>query len=158
MSDDIHEQLTFSVRLSELRREARIVSTGSEAEALDDIRRAYAAMREEEKQRFRSEFTTRTEAETKRLIDEAGSMTWEHTPGWSGRDRFDKTQIARQADRNVRQHHEHTLRRIDRGETEALETLIGRATEDRRIKRLAKDDFTRTVEPRMRRRVGPSQD
>lgn len=97
-------------------------------------------------------------AEKKRLIDQAGALKHDH-PTPMGTDRFNPSDIARNAERNVKLAHESRLIRIREDEAQAYLDLADTIRAREGMQDRARQDFTRSTDRRTcQDRRGPTMD
>lgn len=145
---NLSKQIRQAYKLASLRHEAAKMLRGNDQVAYSKVVMAFAEQRKLEIQSFHNEYRTRVEVERKRLIDQAGEKNRNFQHRWFGSDRFDKAAITRQAQRNVRHHHESTLARLDKQETEVVDGMLERAGHREALREKPKHDFEKAVDRR----------
>ncbi len=157
---NLSNQIRRAYKLASLRHEAAKTLRGNDQVAYSKVVVTFAEQRKLEIQSFHNEYRTRVEVERKRLIDQAGEKNRNFQHRWFGSDKFDKTAITRQAQRNVRHHHESTLARLDKQETEVVDGMLKRAGHREALREKPKHDFEKAVDRRQGkdRRMNISRD
>lgn len=113
----------------------------------------------EENESYKADYALRVDKARQDLIRKAGAKTFDH-PTPYGTDRFNKDQINRQAQKNVRHEHERKLHSIREAEVSGYEALGEDIRSRGRLKDHAHDDFARAVDRRAgqdRRMSGPER-
>ncbi|XWN32082.1 MAG: hypothetical protein ROR55_02910 [Devosia sp.] len=160
MPEHLGAEVKRTFDLAAMRREAALSLTGEEWRELQALRERHAAIRRFETRTYELEYETRVEEEKRKLIDKAGSKSWDLRHVRFGSDTFSKSAVDRQARRNVRAAHRQDLARLDREEMDDLDALLrhSKHREAQRVKPL--QDFARATDRRRggdRRRIRPRE-
>ena len=131
MADDTHQRITALFAKEALAREAKLLKDPQDWERMKDIRTRHDQTRDDERQDFDQTYQARLGKARQKLIDEAGGKRLEH-PTPFGVDRFDKTRINAEADRQVRYDHARRMGGIDEAEMKEVQELLKRAAPENR--------------------------
>ena len=141
-------ELRRTFHLAAMRKEYKHILTGRQREQARKLIERCEDLRQREGKLYEARFLTRVEEARKKLIDQAGAVRKEFKPGWVGEDRFNKAATLRQAQRDVRAHHQRRIARIDSQESTQLSGLLKRAQKENRIQGKARDAFNKKVDRR----------
>ncbi len=141
-------ELRRAFHLASMRKEYKDILTGRQREQARKLIERCEDLRKREDSLYEARFLTRVEEARRKLINQAGAVRKEFKPGWMGEDRFNKAATLRQAQRDVRAHHQRRIARIDSHESAQLSGLLNRARKENRIQGKARDAFNKTVDRR----------
>lgn len=144
----IGNELRRAFHLAAMRKEYKDILTGRQRQQARELIERCDAARKREGSLYEARFLTRVEEARRKLIDQAGAIKKEFKPGWMGEDRFNKAATLRQAQRDVRAHHQRRIARIDSQESTQLSGLLTKARKENRIQGKARDAFNKTVDRR----------
>ncbi len=126
MSFNISDEIKRTFDLANAKHRAAKNSTSQEWKDHRKITKKFDDLRRFEQRTYEIEYKSRFEVARRRLIKKAGSKTKDFKHRWFGQDRFDKSAINSQAERNVRNSHRQMMAGIDKQEahemTQQLET------------------------------------
>ncbi len=97
---------------------------------------------------YKQEYATRVELRMRELIDQRGKKTLDHRHPQGIADRFNASDLRRQAERDVRHDHEKHLARLRRQREEDMRGFLHGVARKDAIQGKAKDGFTRAVDRR----------
>jgi len=157
---------SLELGVSELFRDAVMESTTLELRTKDDwsrfreIQNDVTQREQEIRTRFESDRRDLIAKAREELLRRAGSLTHEHpTPFGTGTDKFDKTQITKQAERMVDQGHQSDLLKLREAEAEAYSTLRDSIRGRENVRGQSREAFARAVDRRSGEdRRGPARE
>ncbi|WP_371157012.1 hypothetical protein [Jannaschia sp. 2305UL9-9] len=124
LSDQVRAHFKPRGDLYELRHNLARVMNETEWQKFRKVTEEFGGKRNFAKRAFELDYNQRFDEARRRLIDEAGSIKRSFVPKFMGSDHFDKTEINRRADKQVRDAHEKDLARIDVVETGVLRDML----------------------------------
>ena len=124
LSDQVRAHFKPRGGLYELRHKLACVMNEKEWQKFRKVTEEFGGKRTFTKRAFELSYNQRFDEARQRLIDEAGSVKRRFVPRFTGSDNFDKTEINRRADKQVRDAHEQDLARIDIAETGVLRDML----------------------------------
>ncbi|MDD9911202.1 MAG: hypothetical protein OXR62_16160 [Ahrensia sp.] len=148
MTSDITQQLKQTYGKAALEREAARNLNGDEWKQFQQIKRKYADLIKFENRAYELEYKTRVEVVRKRLINKAGEKNRDFKHRWFGSDRFDKSDITRQAERQVRDEHRVLLDHLEKKEMAEIDGLLDQAGHRQKQREKPKNDFARAADRR----------
>ena len=153
LSDQVRAHSKPRGDLYELRHKLARVMNETEWQEFRKVTEEFGGKRIFAKRAFELNYNQHFDQARQRLIDEAGSVKRHFVPRFMGSDNFDKTEINRRADREVRDAHNKELARIDIAETGVLRDMLENC--EKRVMQREKPlrDFQKAVD----RRVGPDR-
>lgn len=128
MTTDNLDKLNHIFRLKSIRREGPELLKGREREDFTNIAEKFDKHRTSAEQLYRAEYKTRVEVERRALMDRAGSKSWDHKPVFGMVDKFNRRDLTRQAQLNVRADHQRTMERLDRQELNETEGFLDKSS------------------------------
>ncbi len=139
--------------LFDLRREAAKVLSNDEWAEYKKQAEKFDGERRYVKRAYEHEYPARFAKAQRRLINEAGSVKRRLVYKVFGSDTFDKGEINRRAQMNVRRAHNNDLARIDQREGDVLRSMLSKAQKHSKEREKPIKDFQKTVD----RRAGPDR-
>lgn len=124
LSDQVRAHFKPRGELYELRHKLAHIMNKDEWDAYRKVSKNFADKRIYTERAFELDYNQRFDEARQRLIDEAGSVKRRFVPKFMGSDNFDKTEINRQADKQVRDAHANDMARIDISESRELRTML----------------------------------
>ena len=148
LSDQVRAQFKPRGDLYELRHKLARVMNEKEWQEFRKVTEDFDGKRTFTKRAFELNYNQRFDEVRQRLIDEAGSVKRRFVPRFVGLDNFDKTEINRRADKQVREAHDSDLARIDVAEAGVLRDMLEKC--DRRTMEKEKPlrEFQKAVDRR----------
>lgn len=147
MTLTIKGELRRTFELAMLRKEVKALRTSRHLAQANNLILRSRALREREARLFAERYDTRVEIARRRLIDEAATPTRTLQPSWARPDRFHPADLLRQAQREVRAHHERRINRIKEAEARSLASLVRQAERDNGLRIFLIREFGRAVDP-----------
>lgn len=153
LSDQVRAHFKPRGDLYELRHKLAHVMNEKEWQEFRKVTEEFGGKRTFAKRAFELNYAQHFDQARRRLIDEAGSVKRRFVPKFMGSDNFDKAEINRLADKEVRDAHNKDLARIDIAETGVLRDMLENC--EKRVMQREKPlrDFQKAVD----RRVGPDR-
>jgi len=153
LSDQVRAHFKPRGEVYELRHKLAQVMNGKEWQEFRKVTEDFGGKRTFTKRAFELDYHLRFDEARQRLIDEAGSVKRRLVPKFMGSDNFDKTEINRRADKQVRDAHDKDLARIDVAEAGVLRDMLGNCEKRVMQKEKPLRDFQKAVD----RRAGPDR-
>lgn len=155
MSGDNLDQVKRELRLRELRSVGEEVLQGRELHDFLGIKEKINARRLATEELYQSEYKTRVEVAYRDLLNDAAAKKLDHKPSFFGIDRFNKSDLMRQAQRNVRFDHHRSMERLDDLELKQSESFLDKCAQRKSVR----EAFKKTAERRRRheRRQNPDR-
>jgi hypothetical protein len=153
LSDQVRDHFKPRGELYELRHQLARVMNKEEWDKYRSVSKNFADKRRYTERAFELDYPSRFDQARLRLIDEAGSIKRRFVPKFIGADNFDKSEINRRAQNQVRDAHAKDMARIDIQESKELRSML--ESSDSRIQQREKPikDFQTAVD----RRSGPDR-
>ena len=148
MSSSISKQLRQTYDLASLRREAAMDLSSDEWKQYQKIRETHDMSRRFEIRQYEIEYQTRLEAARELLIDKAAARSLDFKHRWFGSDRFNKSEIDRQAHRQVLSDHRRKIASLDRIEQHELTALLDEVQKRHADSEKPKRDFRKAANRR----------
>lgn len=148
LSDQVRAHFKPRGDLYELRHKLARVMNDKEWQEFRKVTEEFGGKRTFSKRDFELNYNQHFDQARRRLIDEAGSVKRRFVPRFMGSDNFDKTEINRRAEKQVRDAHNKDLSRIDIAETRVLRDML--ETCEKRVMEKEKPlrDFQKAVDRR----------
>lgn len=134
--------------LFDLRREAAKILSQDEWTAYKKQADKFDGERRYVKRAYEIEYPARIAKAQRRLINEAGSVKRRLVYKVFGADAFDKNEINRRAQLNVRRSHHRDLARIDQREGDVLRSMLSKAQKHTKEREKPIKDFQKAVDRR----------
>ncbi|MGJ8527451.1 hypothetical protein [Maritalea sp.] len=150
MALNITQKIRRDFERASLRREAKSILTGRQWELHASLVKRCKAAREKAIRHFDKSKSTRVEVAYRRLLNKAGSLHKKFDHPYARNDIFHKSDLMRQANREVKAIHLSRLARIDNFEHQERSKLMSRSHRQNQLQGKPTRDFTKTVD----RRVG----
>lgn len=113
MTTDNLKQMNLAVQLKQVRRNGRALLKGQEKKDFIRIKEKYDEPRTTAERLYADEYEIRVQISHRDLMNRAGAKTKELKPRFFGIDRFNKHDLNRQAQLNVRLDHQQSMDRLD---------------------------------------------
>lgn len=148
LSDQVRAHFKPRGELYELRHKLARVMNKDEWDEYRKVSKNFADKRIYTERAFELDYHQRFDEVRQRLIDEAGSVKRRFVPRFMGTDNFDKTEINRRADREVRDAHANDMARIDIAECKILNSMLETCDSRLQIKEKPLRDFQKATDRR----------
>lgn len=153
LSDQVRAHFKPRGELYELRHKLARVMNKDEWQEYRKVSESFADKRRYTDRAFELDYDQRFDQARQRLIDEAGSVKRRLVPRFMGFDNFDKTEINRRADKQVRDAHANDMARIDLDEGKVLRSMLETCDARFELKQKPMRDFQKATD----RRSGPDR-
>lgn len=153
LSDQVRAHFKPRGELYELRHKLAKVMNKDEWQEYRKVSASFADKRIYTKRAFELDYHQRFDQARQRLIDKAGSVKRRLVPRFMGFDNFDKTEINRRADKQVRDAHSQDMARIDLDEGKVLRSMLETCDSRLQLKQKPMRDFQKATD----RRAGPDR-
>ena len=150
LSDQVRDHFKPRGELYQLRHQLARTMNKEEWTAYRDISKKFEGKRRYTSRAYEIDSASRVDEVERRLIDKAGSIQRRFVPKFLGSDNFDKTEINRRAQSQVRDAHTKDMARIDTQECGELRTMLEHTKARSIQKQKPIKDFQKAVD----RRVG----
>ena len=129
MATENLKKINLPLQLKQVRREGRALLEGQEKTDFGRINEKFDYQRVRTEQLYRHEYKTRVEIAHRVLMNRAGAKTPELKPRFFGIDRFNKFDLNRQAQLNVRFDHQQSMDRLDSQELKESKTFLEKSSQ-----------------------------
>ena len=129
MATDNLEKINRVLQLKQMRRDGRTLLKGQEKKDFIRIKEKFDKQHTTAEQLYAHEYKTRVEIAYRRLLNQAGSKTLELKPRFVGIDRFNKHDLGRQAQLNVRLDHQQSMDRLDSQELKESTSFLEKSSQ-----------------------------
>lgn len=129
MTTDNLKKINSILELKQLRRVGSEMLKGQEKKIFQGIQKKIDRQRLDAERLYRHEYITRVQIAHRDLINKAGSKTLELKPRTFGIDRFNKSDLNRQAQLNVRFDHQQTMDRLDGQESRESKSFLSKCSQ-----------------------------
>ena len=129
MSTDNLNNINLALQLKQIRRDGRALLKGHEKSDFGTIGEKFDHQRSNSEQLYAHEYKTRVQIAYRDLLNKAGAKTVELKPRFFGIDRFNKHDLGRQAQLNVRLDHQQSLARLDRQELKESKSFLEKSSQ-----------------------------
>lgn len=153
LSDQVRAHFKPRGELYELRHKLAKVMNKDEWDEYRKVSASFTDKRRYTERAFELDYHQRFDHARQRLIDKAGSVTRRLVPRFMGFDNFDKTEINRRADKQVRDAHARDMARIDLDEGRVLRSMLETCDSRLQLKQKPLRDFQKAAD----RRAGPDR-
>lgn len=153
LSDQVRAHFKPRGELYELRHKLARVMNKDEWQEYRKVSESFADKRRYTDRAFELDYDQRFDQARQRLIDEAGSVKRRLVPRFMGFNNFDKTEINRRADKQVRDAHANDMARIDLDEGKVLRSMLETCDARLQLKQKPMSDFQKATD----RRSGPDR-
>lgn len=148
LSDQVRAHFKPRGELYELRHKLAKVMNEKEWQDFRKVTEEFGGKRTFTKRAFELDYNQRFDEARQRLIDEAGSVKRRFVPKFMGSDNFDKTEINRRADKEVRDAHANDMARIDLNECKILNSMLETCDSRLELKQKPLRDFQKATDRR----------
>lgn len=148
LSDQVRAHFKPRGELYELRHKLAKTMNKEEWQSYRDVSKEFDDKRRYVKRAYELDYAGRVGAVQQRLIDEAGSIKRRFVPKFMGADNFDKSEINRRAQSEVRDAHAKDIARIDKQESKVLRSMLESSAGRTQQKEKPKKDFQKAVNRR----------
>ena len=160
MTTDNLKKINSILELKKLRREGSAMLKGPERQDFQRKQEKFDNQRVSAERLYGHEYKTRVQIAYRDLLNKAGAKKLEMKPRFFGIDRFNKHDLNRQAQLNVRLDHQQTMDRLDGQEVKEsksfLEKCSQRKTYLESFKKTAERRRTQTRRQNIERRQSPT--
>lgn len=155
MTSDNLEKVNTVLQLKQVRRDGAALLKGQEQKDFLKIREKYERQRAGAERLYRHEYKTRVEIAYRDLLTRAGAKQQDFKPRFFGIDRFNRHDLNRQAQLNVRLEHQQTMDRLDRQELRESKSFLEKCSQ----RKTYLETFKRSAERRREqtRRLKPER-
>ena len=144
MITDNLKKINLVLQLKQLRREGAAMLKGKEQKDFIKIQEKHDHQRAITERLYNHEYTTRVGIATRKLQDEAGAKKRDFKPSFFGIDCFNKSDLSRQAQLNVRFDHQQTMDRLGGQELKESKSFLEKSSQ----RKTYLEDFKRSTERR----------
>ncbi len=144
MTTDNLKKINLALQLKQLRRNGRALLKGQEKKDFIRIKDKHDRQRTTSEQLYAHEYKTRVQIAYRRLLNRAGAKTPELKPRTFGIDRFNKHDLGRQAQLNVRLDHQQSMDRLDGQEMKDSRSFLEKSSQRKKYF----ESFKQTTERR----------
>lgn len=148
LSEQVRAHFKPRGELYELRHKLAKVMNEKEWQDFRKVTEEFGGKRTFTKRAFELDYNQRFDEARQRLIDEAGSVKRRFVPKFMGSDNFDKTEINRRADKEVRDAHANDMARIDLDEGKVLRSMLETCDVRLQLKQKPLRDFQKATDRR----------
>ncbi len=154
MTTDNLKKINSILELREMRRVGAEMLNGQEKKDFLKIQEKFDNRRGSTEQLYNHEYTTRVGIATRKLQDQAGAKRRDFKPSFFGIDRFNKSDLNRQAQTNVRFDHQQSMDRLDAGEMKESKSFLSKSSQ----RKTYVETFKKSAERRRTQTRRQSQD
>ncbi len=129
MTTDNLKKINSVLELGQLRRAGSEMLKGQEKKVFQGIQESHDKLRTDAEQLYRHEYKTRVNIATRKLQNEAGAKKLDLKPSFFGIDRFNKSDLNRQAQINVRLDPQQTMDRLDAQEMKKSQSFLSKCSQ-----------------------------
>lgn len=148
LSDQVRASFKPRGELYELRHKLASVMNKDEWSEYRKVSKNFEAKRIYAKRASELDYDRQFDEARQRLIKDAGSVKRHFVPKFMGSDNFDKTEINRRADQQVREAHAKGMARIDIEESKELRSMLENCSSRVQQKEKPRKDFQKAVDRR----------
>jgi len=149
----ITEDLKQTFDLASLRLRAKSLTRPADLEKMSEITKRYSRETNKQEKLYRRDYKTRVEKALQARIDKAGTKERTFKHRLFGSDNFDKSELARQAQRDVRHDYSRRMSQLASRETQELNVLVSTAeqrdTSKQQLRETTRKDFQRATDRRL---------
>lgn len=145
---DLRQRIHHAFKASSLRVEAERLKRPRDRASLTSLMEVHRIRMWEAQEVYKQEYRTRVEIRTKELIDMKAKKTLDHVHPRGISDRFNPSDLRRQAERDVRHDHEKHVARLRNQRAHDLKVLLEKAKREQAVKGKVKDGFNRATDRR----------
>lgn len=149
LSDQVRDHFKPRGELYELRHQLARVMNQEEWEKYRKVSKSFTGKRRYTERAFELDEPARIDEARQRLINEAGSIKRNFVPKFLGADNFDKTEINRRAQNQVRDAHAKDMTRIDVEESTELRSMLENSAQRIQQREKPVKDFQNAVDRRL---------
>jgi len=128
MTTDNLKKINLALKLKQVRRDGRALLKGQEKKDFIGIKEKFDGRRTTAEQLYAHEYKTRVQIAHRDLMNRAGAKTTELKPRFFGIDRFNKHDLGRQAQLNVRLDHQQSMDRLDAQELRESKSFLEKSS------------------------------
>ncbi len=124
MTTENLKKINSILELKQLRRVGSAMLKGQEKRDFENIQQKFDKQRVVTERLYAHEYKTRVQVAHRDLLNKAGAKTMELKPSFFGIDRFNKDDLNRQAQLNVRLDHQQSMDRLDSQELSESKSFL----------------------------------
>ena len=129
MTTDNLKKINLALQLKQVRRDGGSLLKGQEKSDFGRIKEKFDKQRTTTEQLYAHEYKTRVQIAHRDLMNRAGAKTVDLKPRLFGIDRFDKHDLGRQAQLNVRLDHQQSMDRLDAQELKTSTVFLEKSSQ-----------------------------